>query len=56
MPFAEIAEGVWGDDMTPGNRIHQLINRVNHQLTNDGIPLAFTSEGEAVSPIQNWPK
>lgn len=56
VPFAEIAEAVWGDDATPDNRIRQLIYRVNKQLTKHRIGLFFVSDGERVSPVSDWPK
>lgn len=55
VPFYEIGEKVWGDNMTSSGTIRQLILRVNHQLEKYHINLLFTSEGEQVSPLSNWP-
>ncbi len=56
VPFDEIGEKVWGDNMTPSGTIRQLILRINRQLEKYHIDLLFTSEGEQVSPLSNWPK
>jgi len=56
VPFADVFDSLWDDDRVTGNRIHQLIKRTNDALTKLCIDLAFTSEGEAISPIGDWPE
>lgn len=55
VPFAEVGETVYGSDDAPPNRIRQLVLRVNEQLIEHKIDLTFTSEGECISPIGDWP-
>jgi len=56
VPFAEIGEQVWGDDTTASNTIRQRVSKVNKQLGEHGLDLAFVSDGEKVSPIDGWPE
>jgi hypothetical protein len=56
VPYAIIGEEVWGDDTTRAGTIAQRIYRVNRQLTEHGIGLTFSSDGEHVSPLDDWPK
>ncbi len=56
VPFADIGEALWGDDAAPGNRIRQLVSRLDRQLSKHKIVLTLISDRERVSPAEDWPE
>ena len=55
VPFAEIGEKVWGDDMTNPSTIRARASQVKKELAEFGLDLSLSSKGQKVSPCNPWP-
>ena len=53
VPYVELAEAIWNDDMTASGTIRKRVTDVNKYLKKLGIPLTFTSSEETVSLMGN---
>jgi hypothetical protein len=55
VPFEEIGEAVWNNDMTKGSTIRARVTKATAELHHHGVEIVFSCEGEKVAIEGEWP-